>query len=330
MNIEDFQNKKKVFFSYYPGDVDTILTIINYIYKNNDKIFFNHAMLKLINNDRFYNNIIFEKNIWTIKKNLNFLLIFLLSLFKANSVFVSDVNSKFFLFFLNLLSIIFNFNIIIFKHTSTPYAPYFERPKNFYANFNYLLSNDDEVNIYKNEYKLKNIIKFPTGVRNINYINILKKNKFNKEYNYCLIYSYGVHEEIYSFKDKMLDLENIILSIKNRYDDKIKIIIKKHPQEKDNIVKILEKKYKDFVFVSELNSIILSINCSFAIGIGTTGGLFTPHFLKKTALNYYRNYDNYYNYLSSKKIKFCIVENNIQTAKNLTSLKKFINHATNL
>ena len=84
------------------------------------------------------------------------------------------------------------------------------------------------------------------------------------------------------------------------------------------------------MFVSELNTIILSINCSFAIGIGTTGGLFTPYFLKKTALNYYRHYDKYYNYFLSKKIKFCIVENNIQTAKNLTSLKKFINHAANL
>ena len=72
MNIEDFQNKKKIFFSYYPGDVDNIN---NYKLYNKImiKFFFNHDA-KLINNDKFYNNIIFEKYL-DYKKNFNFLLI---------------------------------------------------------------------------------------------------------------------------------------------------------------------------------------------------------------------------------------------------------------
>lgn len=330
MNIKDFQNKKKIFFSHYPGDVDTILTIINNIYQKNDKIFLNRFMSNLIKNDRFYRDIISNKNIHIIKKNFNFFLKFLLSLFKTNFVFVSDINSRLLLLLLNFLSLILNFKIIIYKHTSTPYAPYQIRPNNFYSNFYYILSHESEISFYKDEYKLNNIIELKTGVKNFNFINCLNKNKFNKKFNYCLIYSYSVHEIIYSYKDKLLDLENIISSVKNRYNDKIRIVIKKHPQEKDNLVEFFEKKFKDYVYVSDLSSIVLSMNCNFAIGIGTTGGLFTPYFLNKPTLNYYTKYNSYYDYLSSKKIKYCIIEKSIRTAKNLTSLKKFINHASNL
>jgi hypothetical protein len=329
------KNTAVFFLSNSYGEMNNILYLI-LNEKNLKKIHLivnSHSLYESIVNDEIATKIIKDKNVNLVVKKRNKLSV-IYYLLKSNVIYHSDdlyikQNIK-----ITILSKIFNKKKIIFKHTTSPYFRDANiKPRNHDRDKNYEI-----IVFYKSDYdyfsklKYKKVTLKKDFYKNKQMISYIKSSKFNLKFKkYVLIMSFRVHE-ILSYNDKLSSFKDIFLTLIKK--TKIKtVIIKPHPSEKIDEIKIILKKIKinNFnIYILNNNSLLLSYYARLTISFGY-GALTSFYFgnisiIYNKYINKFLNYHKIFNFFEPIKTGIPIIE----TKKELINFIKKINRNNKL